>query len=173
VVITSVKVIAGRQIGKQGTPMDYSEKVECVRAGLDYDPTEQEVRYWLYGRKGEPQTEEQQAAFVESQLKGSPNDWKVKTFHLIHKIPRGYLITYGDLAKWVNKEYGLKIISQNTARLRGEIYDLIQHDTDIPIHRIAKKGDTESSYDHKVTQQFNRRKRGDEGTLRNPKWYVP
>lgn len=51
--------------------MDYNEKVECVRAGLGYEPSEQEVRYWLYGRKGEAQTEEQQAAFVESQLKGS------------------------------------------------------------------------------------------------------
>ena len=82
--------------------MNHAEKVECVRAGLGHEPTEQEIAYWLYGIKGVSVTASEQVALLESVLKDSPNDWQIKVFRLMRRIPSGTLVSYGNLAKWAN-----------------------------------------------------------------------
>ena len=116
-------------------------------------------------------THEEQVTQVESQLAGAPGEWRLKVFSLICRVPPGYLISYGELARWANREYGLRLNPRNTAWLRGQIYGIIGHDTQIPIHRIATQGDAESTKDHEYTQKVNREKRMGEGTYPHPKWY--
>ena len=118
-------------------------------------------------------THEEQIALVESKLAGSPNDWRRNVFDLILRIPAGYLISYGDLARWANREHGLHIGPRNAGWLRARIYDIVGHETDIPIHRIATQGDAESTKDQPYTQVVNRQKRTAEGTYPHPKWYRP
>ena len=117
-------------------------------------------------------THDEQVALVEAKLKDSPNDWQNKVFSLILKIPSGYLISYGHLAHWANREYDLNINAQNTAWLRKRLYGILGHETDIPIHRIATQGDAESTKDHSYTQTVNREKRTAEGTYPVPKWWT-
>ena len=117
-------------------------------------------------------THDEQVALVEAKLNGSPNDWQNKVFSLILKIPPGYLISYGHLAQWANREYGLNLRPRNTAWLRGKLYGILGHDTDVPIHRIATQGDAESTKDHPHTQAVNREKRTAEGTYPVPKWWT-
>lgn len=93
-------------------------------------------------------------------------------FSLILRIPSGYLISYGHLARWANREYGLSLNPRNTAWLRGKLYGILGHDTDIPIHRIATQGDAESTKDQPYTKIVNRQKRTAEGTYPNPKWFT-
>jgi len=116
-------------------------------------------------------TYQEQVTLVESGLAGSSDDWRVKVFRLIQRIPAGHLISYGELARWANQEFGLHLNPRNMAWLRGQIYGIIGHETEIPIHRIATQGDTESTKDHEYTQQVNREKRTAEGTYPHPKWY--
>jgi alkylated DNA nucleotide flippase Atl1 len=150
--------------------MTEQEKVDCVKAGLMHSPTDAEIRGWLHGPAGKPLTETEQIALLERELRGSPNEWRLKVLALIRRVPSGCLISYGNLARWANKEYGLDTGPRNTAWLRKKIYGVIGHDTDIPIHRVANDGDTSSSLDHPVTQHINRIKRGEEGSLRSPVW---
>ena len=118
-------------------------------------------------------TTDEQISLVRSTLSGSPHNWQLKVFDLIRRIPSGYLISYGELARWANREYNLQLCPQNTAWLRKALYHIIGHDTDIPLHRIATQWDAESSKDHPYTQQINRQKRMAEGTYPHPKWYRP
>ena len=117
-------------------------------------------------------THEEQLALVVSKLNGSPNDWQNKVFSLIQRIPSGYLVSYGHLAQWANRQYGLTLGPRNTAWLRGKLYGILGHDTDIPIHRIATQGDPNSTKDHPYTQTINREKRTAEGTYPTPTWYT-
>ena len=109
---------------------------------------------------------------MESRLTGSPNDWQLKVFSLILKIPPGHLVSYGNLAKWANQEFGLSLRPRNTAWLRGKLYSIVGHETDIPIHRIANEGDVNSTLDHPYTQQVNAQKRAAEGFFNKPRWVV-
>lgn len=117
-------------------------------------------------------THEEQIALVDEKLAGSPNDWQRKVFSLILNIPFGYLVSYGQLAHCANGEYGLTLGPRNTAWLRGKLYGILGHDTDIPIHRIATQGDAESTKDQPHTKVINRHKRMAEGTYPTPKWYT-
>jgi len=117
-------------------------------------------------------TREEQMALVKSKLAGSPNEWRLKVFSLINdeNIPSGYLISYGELTRQANREFGLRLGPRNTAWLRGKLYGIVGHETDIPIHRIATQGDAASTKDQPETQQVNREKRTAEGSYPNPKW---
>ena len=153
--------------------MNYDEMVECVAIGIGYEPSPQELKGWLYGPSGLPKSEAEQIALLERVLKEPGKHWRLQALHMIRQIPSGSLISYGNLAEWTNQEYGTSIVAQNTAWLRKRIYHTIGHATDIPIHRIASDGDTQSLNDEKVTQEFNRRKRMAEGSLYYPHWYIP
>lgn len=117
-------------------------------------------------------THEEQKALAESRLAGSPNEWQLKVFSLINdeNIPSGYLISYGELTWRANQTFGLNLRPRNTAWLRGKIYGIVGHETDIPIHRIATQGDAESTKDQPETQKVNKAKRTTEGSYPNPKW---
>lgn len=117
-------------------------------------------------------THEEQIALVDAKLVGSPNDWQRKVFSLILKIPSGYMVSYGQLARCANQEYDLNLGPRNTAWLRGKLYGIVGHDTDIPIHRIATQGDAESTKDQPYTKIVNRDKRSAEGTYPTPKWFT-
>lgn len=153
--------------------MNYDEMVECVRIGLGYEPSPQELRLWLYGPSGVARREAEQMVLLERVLKAPRKEWRLQALRIIRQIPSGSLISYGNLAAWTNQEYGTSITPLNTAWLRKKIYHTIGHATDIPIHRIATDGDTRSINDEKVTQEFNRRKRMTEGSLYRPHWYIP
>jgi alkylated DNA nucleotide flippase Atl1 len=117
-------------------------------------------------------THDEQIALVDAKLAGSPNDWQRKVFSLILRIPSGYLISYSQLAHCANKEFGLNLGPRNTAWLRGKLYGILGHDTDIPIHRIATQGDAESTKDHPYTQSVSREKRTAEGTYPILRWFT-
>jgi alkylated DNA nucleotide flippase Atl1 len=108
---------------------------------------------------------------IESELRSSKNQWRWKVTSLITEIPSGYLITYGELANCAKKEHGLNIQARNVAWLRKRLYGILGHDTEVPLHRIAKKGDVGSWADSEKTRSYNNRLRADEGSLQNPKWY--
>lgn len=117
-------------------------------------------------------TREEQIALVNANLAGSPNDWQRKVFSLILRIPSGYLISYGQLARCANREYNLNLVPRNMAWLRGKLYSILGHDTDVPLHRIATQGDAESMKDQPETKTVNRNKRSAEGTYPTPRWYT-
>jgi alkylated DNA nucleotide flippase Atl1 len=111
-----------------------------------------------------------QVAKLESDLRNSPDEWQYLVYQEIKRIECGHVITYGGLASRVNKRHGLNIISRNTAWLRDKLYDLIDQNSGIPLHRIAKKGDSKSKYDSPKTQEVNRRLRTEEGSWPEPEW---
>jgi len=117
-------------------------------------------------------THEEQITLVKANLAGSPNEWQLKVFSLFNDkdIPSGYLISYGELARQANHKFGLRLGPRNVAWLRGKLYGILGHDTDIPIHHIANQDDAESTKDHPHTQKINREKRTAEGSYPKPKW---
>ena len=113
---------------------------------------------------------------LESQLRNSKNEWQFKVYRLIKTcIPRGHVITYGGLAKRANKKYGLNINARNTAKLRDMLYVYFPSHSaipygELPLHRIAKKGDSTSKWDSPMTQKDNKRLRSQEGSWPEPLW---
>ena len=97
-------------------------------------------------------------------------NWRWQVTQIIAEIPSGYLATYGRIAEIANQQLGLNVNARNIAWLRRHIYELRTHDTTIPLHRIAKKGDVNSSADSETTRRYNNRLRGQEGSLRNTRW---
>ena len=110
---------------------------------------------------------------VEKQLRNSKNEWQWHVTQIIAEIPPGHLATYGFIAKIANQRFGHAIISRNVAWLRVHLYGLLTHDTQIPLHRVAKVGDVESLADSDETKKYNDRLRGQEGSLKNPVWLYP
>jgi alkylated DNA nucleotide flippase Atl1 len=109
---------------------------------------------------------------VEQELRRSKNQWEWKAYQLINDttIPPGCLVTYGRLAELTNEVHGTSINARNVANLRRKLYGLLGHDTDVPLHRIAKKDDVASEYDSPTTKRVNDQRRSAEGTLSNPRW---
>jgi alkylated DNA nucleotide flippase Atl1 len=99
-------------------------------------------------------------------------DWQKKARQLINDdvIPPGYLISYGRFAEIVNQKHGLNISPRNVAYLRRKLYGILGHQTSVPLHRIAKKGDVKSLFDSDRTKKENNLRRGKEGSLTDPKW---
>ena len=107
---------------------------------------------------------------IEKELRKSKDEWEFNVYQLIKEIPKGCVITYGGLAKRTNARFGLNINPRNVANLRRKLYGLLTHDTDIPLHRIAKQGDSKSKYDRPETQVYNQRLRSAEGSWPEPTW---
>lgn len=107
---------------------------------------------------------------LEEQLRKSKNEWQYKVYQLINEVPPGHVITYGGLAKRANRKYGLNINARNVANLRRRLYGLLTHDTEVPLHRMAKAGDALSQFDSPETQKYNQRLRTPEGSWPEPKW---
>lgn len=145
---------------------------DCIAAGLGYQPNEQEVVKWSYGRAGKKLTQEEQLAYLESAFQGENRKWRLQVLNIICQIKPGQLISYGNLAHQANRQYGLNIGPRNAAWLRKQIYLAVGHDTAIPIHRVANEGDTQSIRDHPVTQHINQHKRTEEGSFCDPIWLM-
>jgi len=107
---------------------------------------------------------------VEAQLRKSKDEWEYKVYQLIKEIPEGCVITYGGLANRCNSKFGLNINARNVGNLRRKLYGLLTHDTDLPLHRVGKKGDPLSKFDQPITQEYNKRLRGKEGAWPEPVW---
>ena len=107
----------------------------------------------------------------EQELRSSPDEWQwhVAVF-IATRIPSGYLASYGSIARAVRSEHDLAIIARNVAWMRGRLYELLSHETTVPLHRVACKGDVGSLSDSPKTKSYNDRLRGEEGSLRNPLW---
>lgn len=121
----------------------------------------------------EEKTKSDHISLVRSKLTGFLSEWQLKVFQLIQKIPPGVLISYGELARWANRRFGLKVNARNTAWLRNEIYQIVGNETEIPIHRNANEGDAETTKDSKNVQMVNKRKRLAAGSYPTPRWFRP
>ena len=105
---------------------------------------------------------------IENQLR--VEEWRWQVTQIIAQIPSGYLVTYGRVAEIANQTYGLNIGARNVAWLRKHLYGLLTHNTQVPLHRIAKIGDVHSFADSKETKSLNDKLREQEGSLTNPLW---
>lgn len=108
---------------------------------------------------------------IEAVLRNSPGEWQWHVAQMIATIPSGQIATYGAIAEAVNRIHGHSINARNVAWLRGKLYELLSHDTMVPLHRVAKVGDIESLADSKETKSYNDELRGREGSLQSPVWW--
>ena len=108
---------------------------------------------------------------IETYLRNSKNNWRWHTAQIISEVPTGNIATYGAIAEAVNRRHNLNISSRNVAWLRGKLYELLGHDTIVPLHRIAVAGDVNSKRDSETTKSYNDRLREKEGSLENPVWW--
>ena len=109
----------------------------------------------------------------EKILRNSRNEWHWKVACLITKIPKGYLVSYGDLANYANKKYSLNLRALNIGWLRRYLYKILTHNTTVPLHRIATKGDVDSGKDSRKTRALNNKLRAREGIFTKLKWWKP
>lgn len=100
---------------------------------------------------------------------GPPNGWRRTAFAKIKEIPIGHLAAYGRIAELVRHE-GHSTGARNIAWLRNKLYELLGHETKVPLHRVAKKGDVGSLADSDHTKYLNDSLRGEEGFFKNPRW---
>lgn len=107
---------------------------------------------------------------LEDFLRASRNEWRFRVYQAIGRIRRGYVATYGHIARQVNRMHGLRINARNVAWLRGKLYNRLGHHSDVPLHRVAKQGDAESEWDLPTTKKANRRLRLAEGSWPQPRW---
>lgn len=94
--------------------------------------------------------------------------WRRVVYELILRIPSGRLVSYGRLASLAEEETGSNPGARNVAWLRRELYGILGHDTDVPLHRIATAGDVASINDSVETRNENNLRRGAEGSLGRP-----
>ena len=107
---------------------------------------------------------------MEKELRRSPNSWRWLAAVEMDSIPSGRLATYGYITSTVANRYGVQVSPRNVAWLRKYLYGILTHDTEVPLHRIAKVGDVGSLADSEETRGYNKLKRKQEGSLGSPKW---
>ena len=116
---------------------------------------------------------EKELQSIEKQLRNSKDEWQWHVTRIIMEIPSGHLATYGCVTEIANQCFGHTLIPRNVAWLRKHLYGLLSHDTQVPLHRVAKAGDVESLADSDKTKIYNDRLRRQEGSLENPVWWYP
>lgn len=109
---------------------------------------------------------------IKTELENSLNQWRWCAAIEINAIPPGHLATYGYIAKIVEARHGVRVRPRNIAWLRKRLYKIFTHDTEVPLHRIAKAGDVDSLADSEETQACNKQKREAEGSWDTPKWLI-
>ena len=121
-------------------------------------------------------TMEEELFDFEEELRDSRGEWQWHAARIITEIPPGRLATYGCIAQIANQQLGRNLTPRNIAWLRRRLYEQLPlgHDTQVPLHRVAKVGDVESLADSKITKRYNDRLRGQEGSLNDPDpWWRP
>lgn len=91
-------------------------------------------------------------------------------FNQINAIPSGMLATYGRIAELTNAAAGTTISARQIAWLRKQLYGFLTHDTDVPLHRVAKQGDVWSNHDSDDTRLINTELRTEEGSINGNSW---
>jgi len=109
---------------------------------------------------------------IETELRNSPAEWQWHVAQMITIIPSGQIATYGTIAEAVNRRHGHRINARNVAWLRAKLYELLSHETAVPLHRVAKAGDVESLADSAETKEINDDLCGREGSLQNTVWWT-
>ena len=101
---------------------------------------------------------------------GDENSWKRHAFNVIDSIPYGHVATYGYVASQVESRTGNNPGPRSVAEFRRKLYGILTHATALPIHRVAKQGDSQSNHDSEDTKETNTEKRDAEGFFDNEKW---
>ena len=88
---------------------------------------------------------------------------------MILEIPSGRLATYGCIARIAVHRFGPhgSFTARRVAEFRRTLYEILGHETQVPLHRIAKQGDLTSQADSPETGYENNRRRQREGTPRD------
>ncbi|PTX95996.1 hypothetical protein DB345_09345 [Spartobacteria bacterium LR76] len=90
--------------------------------------------------------------------------WRRQAYNEICATPTGQLVSYGVIADIVD------VSPRNIGWLRRELYRILSHETNVPLHRVACQGDVYSLKDSEKTRQVNTRLRTKEGSLQDPVW---
>ena len=108
---------------------------------------------------------------LEEELRTSHNEWRWYAASVIQDIRSGYICSYGEVARETNRRAGLNINARNVGWLRGYLYGRTNRDTSIPLHRLAKAGDTRCAADSERTRREAKTLRIQERSWENPKWW--
>lgn len=108
---------------------------------------------------------------LESELRDSRGEWRWHAASVIQDVPPGYLCTYGEIAQEVNRRASLRVNARNIGWLRGYLYHRTKRNTAIPLHRLAKAGDTRCAWDSDRTSCDAKALRAQEGSWQNPRWW--
>ncbi len=109
---------------------------------------------------------------LEDELRKSPHQWRWHAAQVIGDVPSGHLCSYGVIAAETNRRTGLRISPRNVAWLRRHLYDRTNRKTAIPLHRLAKAGDTSGGADSQRTRDDERALRMREGSWERPQWWI-
>jgi alkylated DNA nucleotide flippase Atl1 len=96
--------------------------------------------------------------------------WRRAAFAQINAIPHGMLASYGRIAELTNAAVGTTITGRQVAWLRRQLYGFLTHDTEVPMHRVAKQGDALSLHDSDDTRGINTELRTEEGSIGGNSW---
>ncbi|GAA5482735.1 MGMT family protein [Haloferula sargassicola] len=88
-------------------------------------------------------------AFLDATL------WRRAAYNQINVIPKGMLASYGRIAELTNLAAGTAVSARQIAWLRRRLYGFLTHDTEVPLHRVAKMGDVASKHDSEDTRRIN------------------
>lgn len=113
---------------------------------------------------------EEKMSLIETEMRKSVDEWRLKVYGLINDIPVGHVITYGGLATRLYAKYGLHKSPRNIAWLRKYLYSELGFDTSIPLHRIACRNDPQALKDSLESRYHTQLLRRAEGSWSAPQW---
>jgi len=116
-----------------------------------------------------PQQRDELTEFLDEQ------EWRWHAYTVVCDTQSGQLISYGRISEILYGTHGLAISPRTIGWFRERLYGICDHDeevllTEVPLHRVASRGDLFSLNDSEETREQNDRLRGIEGSLTNPQW---
>ena len=108
-------------------------------------------------------------ATIQDQL--TETQWNLA--QIILEIPSGRIATYGCLAEIHERRHGQALVPVMVGKTRVRLYELLTHDTHVPLHRVATQDDLYSEQDSSYTRWCNMKLRHEEGTYdgHDPWWW--
>ena len=100
----------------------------------------------------------------------SQKPYRRPAFEEICNTHPGQLISYGRIAELVRERHDIPVVARTIGWFRRELYRILTHDTTVPLHRVATRGDVESENDSPRTREVNNRLRDQEGSRVDPHW---
>ena len=83
---------------------------------------------------------------------------------IILEIPSGKIASYRCIALIYKRRHGRELVPLVVAQTRIRLYELLTHNTKVPLHRMATQNDLHSANDSGETKWYNKVLRGREGT---------